>query len=378
MKYERVLAEIYQKPWAILPEKFAAICEVAKSRAAGEKLSEREILDRIAPERSARAKRLEARAGATNDSGAVALIPIYGVIQKRMNLMSQVSGGTSIERLTTRFRQALADPTVKAIVFDVDSPGGGIEGVQELADEIYKSRGQKKTVAVANAIAASAAYWLASQAGEFVVIPSGQVGSIGVFTAHEDISQRLEKEGVKVSLISAGKYKTEGNPYEPLSDEGRAALQEKVNAVYDVFVKQVAKGRGVAQASVRAGFGQGRLVLAADAVKEGMADRIATLDEAIARLGGAGAPKRTDARSDVPQLLSDIQDGDPDPDDDDCNCSCEACESEACDACANAECADEACKAAGCPMQERAAAAARNGAGVARRRRDLDLRTRNF
>lgn len=369
MKYERVLAEIYRKPWAILPEKFETICEIAKLRASGEKLSEQEIRARLAPHLKAAAR------SDPGTYGAVALIGIYGVISHRMNLMSQISGGTSIEKLTAQFRGAMADPTVKAVVFDVDSPGGSVEGVPELADEILKSRGKKKTVAVANSMAASAAYYLASAADELVVIPSGQVGSIGVFSAHEDISAMLEKEGVKISLISAGKYKTDGNPYEPLSDGARADLQQKVDAVYEMFVKAVAKGRGVSQASVREGFGQGRLVMAADALKQKMVDGVATLDATFARLGGAPPQKRMAAASAAPQLSA--GDGNPDdpldPEDpengDGCECACGSCMLGSCDACTMEACADEACAADGCPMQQQAKAKA----ALNRRRRELDL-----
>jgi capsid assembly protease len=109
---------------------------------------------------------------------------------------------------------------------------------------------------------------------------------------------------VKVSMVSAGKFKTEGNPYEPLNDDARAALQAKVNAFYEMFVKAVAKGRGVAQAGVKGGFGQGRMLLAQDAVEEGMADRVATLDQTLARLGVKSSGSSTAAEGDAPQIES--------------------------------------------------------------------------
>ena len=365
MKYERVLVEIYRKPWAIMPEKLATICEIVSQRSLGEKLSHEEILARLEPYRAA------ARNSEAQSFGVVAVIPIYGVISHRMNLMSQVSGGTSIEKLTSQFRSAIADPGVKAIVFDIDSPGGTAEGVPELADEIIGARSKKKTVAVANCMAGSAAYWLASAADELVVAPSGAVGSIGVFTAHEDISAALEKEGVKVTLVSAGKYKTEGSELGPLSDEARAAMQAQVDAFYGMFVKSVAKGRGAAQASVRDGFGQGRIVLAADAVKQGMADRVGTFDETLARLGaGNGGSKKMAAASATGAIRAD--DPDDDPDDRDCDCPCDACATDACNACTNAECADSMCATAGCPNQASAKALAPLAA-INRRRRELEL-----
>jgi ClpP class serine protease len=150
-------------------------------------------------------------------------------------------------------------------------------------------------VAVANTMAASAGYWLACAPGELVVTPSGAVGSIGVWGAHEDISAAMEKEGVKVTLVSAGKYKVEGNPYEPLSDEAKAALQADVDNFYSMFVKAVAKNRGVSQDSVANGYGQGRMVMASLAVKQGMADSVATLDQTLARFGVASSTQRMSA-----------------------------------------------------------------------------------
>jgi ClpP class serine protease len=104
-----------------------------------------------------------------------------------------------------------------------------------------------------------------------------------VFTVHEDISKALENEGVKVSMISAGKFKTEGNPYEPLSEEARAAIHESVNDGYEKFVNAIARNRNVKAADVRYGFGEGRVVSAEQAVSLGMADRVGTLDETVSR-----------------------------------------------------------------------------------------------
>jgi len=215
----------------------------------------------------------------------IAVLPLFGTIMHRMGGLDEYSGGTSTERFATWFRSAMADSTVKSIVIDVDSPGGTVNGVPELADEIFQGRGTKQVVAVANSQAASAAYYLASQASEFVVIPSGEVGSIGVYAAHVDLSQALEKEGAKVSLVSFGKYKTEANPYEPLSEEARAMLQERVDKFGKMFVNAVARGRNTDAANVNANFGQGRMMLADDAKQAGMVDRVSTMERTLRRLG---------------------------------------------------------------------------------------------
>jgi signal peptide peptidase SppA len=178
-------------------------------------------------------------------------------------------------------RQALADDTVSQILIDIDSPGGSVYGVAELADEIAAARAQKPVVAIANSLAASAAYWLGAQADELYVTPGGEVGSIGVWQAHFDYSQALAAEGVTPTLISAGKYKVEGNPYAPLDEEAQSFMQSRVNDYYGAFTKAVARGRAVPIAQVRDGLGQGRVLGADAALAENMVDGISTLDDVL-------------------------------------------------------------------------------------------------
>jgi capsid assembly protease len=230
-------------------------------------------------------------AASRSRAGAIAVLPLQGTISHRMGLMQQMSGGTSTEQFTGWLRAALNDPQVKSIIMDIDSPGGTVTGVQELADEIYQGRQQKPIIAVANGMAASAAYYLGSQASELAVSPSGEVGSIGVFAAHEDVSQMLEQAGVKTTFVSAGKYKVEGNPYEALSSEARDAMQAKVDAYYQQFVNAVARGRNTSAAQVESDMGQGRMLMAGPARKAGMVDRVATLDQTLKRLGARSKAK---------------------------------------------------------------------------------------
>ena len=220
--------------------------------------------------------------------GAVAVLPIQGLITHRGGDWFW-SCGTTVESFTRQFRSALNDPSISAIVLDIDSPGGTVDGVPELADEIYRARGKKPVVAVANCMAASAAYWLGCSASELVVTPSGQVGSVGVFGVHTDISKALDAAGVAITLISSSKYKTENNSYTPITDEGRAAIQDQVDYADGMFTRAVARGRDAKADEVRSGFGQGRMVMAQDAVKAGMADRVDTLDGVLAKFGVARA-----------------------------------------------------------------------------------------
>jgi len=280
MHYARVLAAVAATPWAIEPNKGRAVAEFLSRKAAGQTVPQADIDAAVAARREPSAGR---------PAKNVAVVPIYGVLTQRADLVMEYSGGTSADE-TGRIIDALAaDPRVDVIVLDVDSPGGSVAGIPELAARVAAAREVKKVIAVANAVAASAAYWIASQASELIVTPSGMVGSIGVFTMHVDRSKSMETAGVAVTLVSAGELKTDGNEFQPLSATARESMQRIVDGYYEPFVRDVAKGRGATPGAVRAGFGRGDMVLARDAVKEGMADRVATLDEVLARYAGGGA-----------------------------------------------------------------------------------------
>lgn len=269
-----ILSHVLTTPWAILPAKLAEILQALGRQMFGG---------------DAGGDGLVAIAGASprpaqRQAGAIAVIPLMGTIWQRAGLACAFCGGTSLDGFRSQFRQALADPGVGAVVIQVDSPGGTVPGVAELSAEIYHARGRKPIVAVADSLAASAAYWVASAAGEMVATPSAEVGGIGVFAAHEDWSRAFERFGIKTTLIWAGKYKVEANPYEPLSDEARAAIQERVDAYYGMFVAAVARNRGVREDEVRSGFGEGRVVGAERARALGMVDRVETMDQVLDRL----------------------------------------------------------------------------------------------
>ncbi len=284
-QYPHVASLVYDQPWAILPAALAAIVDLVDLRIEGVRLSRDEIDARLAAAREGAGPRL-----GRQRSGTVAVIPIYGVLTHRANLFADISGATPVTALRQAFREALADPEVSAIVFDVDSPGGAIDGVPEFASEVLAARGQKPLVAVANTLMASAAYWIGSATDEIVATPSSLVGSIGVVTAHTDTSAMGEAMGVRTTLISAGKYKTEGNEYAPLGDEARAHIQSIVDDAYGLFVDAVARGRGTTAAAVRSGYGEGRVLTPKRARAAGLIDRVDTLEGAIARLASGKRP----------------------------------------------------------------------------------------
>jgi len=272
MRYQHVFKAVFGTPWALYEPYMELIANLLVDRAMDVRMDSEELAERL--ESARRPARPPAPQG-------VAVVPLHGVIVPKASMFSDMSGGTSVEGFRSMFREAMGTKEVGAIVLDVDSPGGSVEGIPEMAGELRSARGTKPIVAVANGMMASAAYWLASQADEIVATKSALVGSIGVKVAHEDMSKAAGAKGLKVSLISAGKFKTEGNRWEPLSDEARAHVQALVDEFYGMFVSDVAKGRRVSVEDVRSGFGEGRAVSASAGLSAGMVDRIGSLEGVV-------------------------------------------------------------------------------------------------
>lgn len=288
--YPHIIMAAAGEVWAMQREKFDAIVDFLTLKAHGGDVSAEEL---------ARITKTQERQVAASD-GQVAVLPVFGTIAPRMNLMTEISGGTSTMMLAGAFRQALADPNVKAIVFDHDSPGGLASGTGELASEILDSRGAKPIIAQVDHLSASASYWLASAADEIVVTPGGQAGSIGVYQLHEDVSKMLENKGVRPTIIrsSGSPHKVEANDFEPLTQDARDHIQQRVDQTFERMVRAIAAGRGATLSAVKDRFGQGRVFGAEELVSRGMADRIDTLEGTLERFtGGSFNPVAAAARS---------------------------------------------------------------------------------
>lgn len=290
-RYTHVARAIAEMPWAIRPSTLLVILDLVQYRMEGSRLSDEEVAERIGAERQPNR--------ASSAGQGIALLPVYGVLAPKSAMFAQTSGpqGTGVDSLRAILRTALADPDVGSILMDIDSPGGQVDQIPELAAELRAARAIKPIVAIANTDAASAAYWLGAQATELMVTPSGQVGSVGVFSAHEDISQLEAIEGRKTSLISAGKYKVESNPFEPLNDDARQEIQSKVDEYYSLFITDLARGRNTDQATVRKDYGEGRMLTAKKALQRGMVDKIGTFDDAVRRASALGARVRPAAQA---------------------------------------------------------------------------------
>lgn len=280
-KYNRIMNFMNSTAWAIVPEKLEAICNFISAH------ESQNLSTVVELEKNANAQRNNAAASRDSVAGVgfVKIINVFGAVSPRANMMTEMSGGVSAEKLDADLRMSDADPDIKVILLNIDSPGGAVTGVPELAQTIYNLK--THTIAFTNGMAASAAYWLASQADELVITPSGQVGSIGVVSVHMDATAAYAAEGLKPTILSAPSHKFEGTDMEPLSSDTKNYMMSQIHTFYSMFVKDVARGRGVSRNIVRGeSWGQGRMLLAQDAVRLGMADRVATLNDVLKNLGG--------------------------------------------------------------------------------------------
>lgn len=289
--YAHIIKYFSAHPWAIDAERLDAIVGLVRLHIAGGRLPSDDIATRLAAAR--------AQQGDRSSGGLTGIIPIYGTIMPHANVMTEMSGGTTVDGVRASLHEALGDPDISRVIFDIDSPGGSVEGITELASEIRAARGIKPMTAIANFTMGSAAYWLGVQADEVVASPSSIVGSIGVYGVHEDWSAANEQAGMKPTYIASSKYKVEGNPDAPLSDEAAQHMQALVDASGEQFIRDVAAGRGIPIKNVASGFGEGRAFHPVEALARGMVDRIASFDE----VRGGKAPRMRARRQEAANLV---------------------------------------------------------------------------
>lgn len=230
-------------------------------------------------------------------NGGVMIIPLHGHIVHHGDRFSPLFGEVPISEWADRVEAAVNDEAVAGILLDIDSPGGSHDGVPEAAARLFAMRGRKPIIAVANTLAASAAYWIGTAADKLFVSPSGGVGSVGVLSFHIDESRRLDEEGLTVTVFSGGKYKGEFLPFAPLTEEAKKHEGSIIADIYDDFVGAVAKHRGVSAAYVLANYGDGRVVMANSAVEVGMADGVRTLSNVASSMSGAVAAGKRKAEA---------------------------------------------------------------------------------
>lgn len=269
-----VVELVQRQPWAILPETLDTIHEILYARYFGEGIDIAKVEEKLG-------RKLDNNYHQTRVINDVAVIDIHGIIAKRLNLLTMISGGVSTELLKGDIKAALDNPDIKAIILDVDSPGGTVDGTKLIADYIYESRGKKPILTYANGLTASAALWIASATSAITSYNTANIGSIGVVAQHYDYSKKYENAGITKTLIYAGKYKTVGDDSKPLSSEDKDYIQGMVDELYTIFVNDIARNRGTSPSIVLKEWADGRLFLAHQAIGNGLIDGIMTLEETI-------------------------------------------------------------------------------------------------
>ena len=234
------------------------------------------------------------RSGYDITPDGVAILPVIGTLVRRTGGLDALCGLTSYGLISAQLQEALADSSVRAILLDIDSPGGEAGGVFDLADELFAARGKKPIWAVANEEAFSAAYAIAAAADRIYLSRTAGVGSIGVIAVHLDQSQAEADAGLVYTAVYAGARKNDLTPHEPLSNPARTALQVEVDRIYDLFVGSVARMRKLGADSVRAT--EAGVFMSEDAISAGLADRLGTFDDALADLRASLLPPSLQSR----------------------------------------------------------------------------------
>ncbi|WP_438456556.1 S49 family peptidase [Wolbachia endosymbiont of Kerria lacca] len=209
----------------------------------------------------------------------IAIIRIYGVLTKKTEAFDHILDMTSYENIHEEIESALEDKSIETILLDIDSPGGEVNGVFDLADFIYSARGKKRIIAIANDDAYSAAYAIASSAEKIFLTRTSGIGSIGVIASHIDQSRFDEKQGIKYTTIFAGSRKNDLNPHESMTSESLGSLQKEVDRLYEMFLQLIARNRGLSIEKIRST--EAGLYFGEKAVEIGLADGVTTFFEFI-------------------------------------------------------------------------------------------------
>lgn len=266
MKLTKIMQEVYCKPWLIRPAMHKQICDIVQAHVSGEAHMAGGIADAFAENEPK---------DILSYCGECAVVDVQGVIGRKVGNVEKSSGVTDINDVADAL-VAGADGS-EGIILRIDSPGGTVSGVPEVAMLIKELGEETPIVAYVDGQAASAGYWLASQAHAIVGGMSADVGSVGVYMSLLDQSRAAEMAGLKVEVIKAGRYKGIGIPGTPLTEDQRNFLQGEVNKVYEMFKGAVRMSRGAIEDDVL----QGQDFMGEDAVRVGLMDEIGGMDKAL-------------------------------------------------------------------------------------------------
>jgi ClpP class serine protease len=286
----RIIDAFTAEPWAIIPSELHKMAAILARHPGPEGKQE-------TPDYVRRDYQLMAGPSAAKLPGAhrafvidgVAIIPVTGPIFPRANLMTEMSGATSISTLSNDFRAAIDNADVGAVILLMDTPGGAVSGVNAFADQVAAGAKRKTTVAYVSGYAASAGYWIAAAAGEIHLERTAMVGSIGVIAAVPKQKQPDAAGDLWIEIVSSG---APNKRPDPESEDGRSEIVTTLDAIEKQFVADVARGRGVTADRVLADFGQGGVKLGREAIAAGMADKMQSYETTLNTLRRAVANQR--------------------------------------------------------------------------------------
>jgi signal peptide peptidase SppA len=251
--YPQIYAKVYEQPWLITPAKHRAIRNALERRLDGG--SDGESMPTESEENCPQIMM----------DGTTAIIPINGIIGKHLSMLETMCGGCDVDAIAMMIDEAVQDSNCERILFNISSPGGTVTGVPELGRKMANC--PKPTIAFTDTLCCSAALWLASQCNHFYCTESSDVGSVGVYSVYLDESRALDKEGVTVNAITAGKYKMTGASFRPMTDDERKMLQAGVDKIYTQFKEAVTRNRVISEEDM-----QGQCFDGQEAVEKGFCD----------------------------------------------------------------------------------------------------------
>lgn len=270
--YDRIFAQLFGTPWLITEEWMHTIIGIA--------MKENSFDPEALTARKAQYAKNTERARLYRDVGVV---PISGPIFPKSNMMTEYSGATSIQTVARDLQALVDNDDIERIILDVDSPGGHVTGINEMANMIRGHNAVKPITAYVSGTGASAAYWLSSAASEIVLDATSRVGSIGVVTAFPKSS------GDTIEIVNS--LSPNKRP-DIESDEGKKVVVEQMDALAEVFINSVSDFRGVSVDTVKKDFGRGGILVGEKAVKAGMADRLGSFDQLLNENGGTSMPTK--------------------------------------------------------------------------------------
>jgi capsid assembly protease len=262
------------EPYALLPTVAASFVKEAtapSARSSGESIPDPYLVDREGQKLAAESTQAS--------GGAIAIVPLWGTLSPDGRYW-----GTATDDFARTMKRLAAAGNVAGIIVNVTSPGGTVTGTMEAADTVRSLRDSKPIVAVANGQMASAATWIGTAAGQVVITPSGEGGSIGVISMYADLSKFYESMGIKVDVLRVPDKKARFSGVEPMTDEMRETMTTRLGEAYQKFLRAMASNRGIRIDQVEKKFGGGEMLSAEEALSAGLVDKIATLDDTIAAM----------------------------------------------------------------------------------------------